>query len=68
MKKVVGLLVVGALAYGGWYWTQKNPRMPDEALANVPSGATAVLAVNVVWTVGGLSIVAWRYSKLVVAR
>ena len=28
----------------------------------------AVLAANIVWTVVGLSIVVWRYSKLVVAR
>lgn len=28
----------------------------------------AVLAVNVAWAVGGLGVVAWRYSRLVVAR
>jgi ABC-2 type transport system permease protein len=29
---------------------------------------TAVIASNVVWTVGGAAIVWWRYSKLVIAR
>jgi ABC-2 type transport system permease protein len=28
----------------------------------------AILAANVVWTVAGLAIVAWRYSRLVIAR
>jgi ABC-2 type transport system permease protein len=28
----------------------------------------AVLAANVAWTLGGLAVVAWRYSQLVVAR
>jgi hypothetical protein len=27
-----------------------------------------VLASNVVWTVGGVAIVWWRYSTLVIAR
>jgi ABC-2 type transport system permease protein len=36
---------------------------------NFPELATwAVLASNVVWTVGGVAIVWWRYSKLVIAR
>jgi ABC-2 type transport system permease protein len=36
---------------------------------NFPELATwAVLASNVVWTVGGVSIVWWRYSRLVIAR
>ncbi|MGA9275338.1 ABC transporter permease [Ilumatobacter sp.] len=28
----------------------------------------SIVAVNLAWTIGGLSIVAWRYSRLVVAR
>jgi ABC-2 type transport system permease protein len=28
----------------------------------------SVVAANVAWTVGGLAVVAWRYSKLVIAR
>jgi ABC-2 type transport system permease protein len=28
----------------------------------------SILAANVAWTVGGLAVVAWRYSKLVIAR
>lgn len=28
----------------------------------------SVLAVNLAWTVGGLAVVVWRYSKLVIAR
>jgi ABC-2 type transport system permease protein len=36
---------------------------------NFPELATwAVLASNLVWTFGGLGIVWWRYSKLVIAR
>ena len=36
---------------------------------NFPGLATwAVLASNVVWTVGGVAVVWWRYSKLVIAR
>ena len=36
---------------------------------NFPELATwAVLASNVAWTVGGVAIVWWRYSKLVIAR
>jgi len=36
---------------------------------NFPELATwAVLASNVVWTVGGVTIAWWRYSKLVIAR
>lgn len=36
---------------------------------NFPELATwVVLASNVVWTVGGVTIVWWRYSKLVIAR
>lgn len=36
---------------------------------NFPEVATwAVFASNVAWTVGGLAIVWWRYSKLVIAR
>jgi len=36
---------------------------------NFPELATwAVLATNLVWTVGGTAIVWWRYSKLVIAR
>jgi ABC-2 type transport system permease protein len=36
---------------------------------NFPELATwAVLAANLAWTVGGLAVVAWRYSRLVVAR
>jgi ABC-2 type transport system permease protein len=29
---------------------------------------TSVVVVNLVWTVGGLAVVAWRYSRLVIAR
>lgn len=36
---------------------------------NFPEVSTVnVLAVNLGWTIGGLAIVAWRYSRLVVAR
>lgn len=36
---------------------------------NFPAVSTvAVIAVNVAWTLGGLGIVAWRYSRLVIAR
>jgi ABC-2 type transport system permease protein len=36
---------------------------------NFPELSTgSVVASNVVWTVGGLAIVWWRYSKLVIAR
>ncbi|MEP1125263.1 MAG: ABC transporter permease subunit [Ilumatobacter sp.] len=36
---------------------------------NFPAVSTqAVVAVNVAWTVGGLAVVAWRYSRLVIAR
>lgn len=38
-------------------------------VGNFPEIATApVVAVNVLWTVAGLAVVAWRYSRLVVAR
>ncbi len=29
---------------------------------------TAVLAVNIAWTAGGLAVVAWRYSRFVISR
>lgn len=36
---------------------------------NYPELSTvAVLAVNLAWTVGGLAVVAWRYSRMVIAR
>jgi ABC-2 type transport system permease protein len=36
---------------------------------NFPEVSTLnVLAVNLAWTIGGLAVVAWRYSRLVVAR
>jgi ABC-2 type transport system permease protein len=36
---------------------------------NFPEVSTvAVIAVNVAWTLGGLAVVAWRYSRLVIAR
>jgi len=36
---------------------------------NFPELATwSVLASNLVWTIGGIAIVWWRYSKLVIAR
>jgi ABC-2 type transport system permease protein len=36
---------------------------------NFPEVSTiAVIAVNLLWTVGGLAVVAWRYSRLVIAR
>jgi ABC-2 type transport system permease protein len=36
---------------------------------NFPELSTAsVVAVNLSWTLGGLAVVAWRYSRLVVAR
>ena len=36
---------------------------------NFPELSTiSVLAVNLVWTVGGLAVVAWRYSRIVIAR
>jgi len=36
---------------------------------NFPAVSTvAVIAVNVLWTLGGFGIVAWRYSRLVIAR
>jgi hypothetical protein len=28
----------------------------------------AVVAVNAAWTFGGLAVVVWRYSRLVIAR
>jgi ABC-2 type transport system permease protein len=50
--------------------------MPFELVARIygdPGGypelsAWAVLAANVAWTVIGLAVVAWRYSRLVIAR
>ncbi len=36
---------------------------------NFPAVSTAsVIAVNVAWTLGGLAVVAWRYSRLVISR
>ena len=36
---------------------------------NFPEVSTvAVIAVNVAWTVAGFAVVAWRYSRLVIAR
>ena len=36
---------------------------------NFPAVSTAaVIGVNLAWTVGGFSVVAWRYSRLVIAR
>lgn len=36
---------------------------------NFPGVSTvAVIGVNLAWTVGGLGVVAWRYSRLVIAR
>jgi ABC-2 type transport system permease protein len=29
---------------------------------------TSIVAVNLAWTVGGLAVVGWRYSRLVIAR
>lgn len=36
---------------------------------NFPELSTSsVVAVNLAWTIGGLAVVAWRYSRLVIAR
>ncbi len=36
---------------------------------NFPAVSTlAVIGVNVAWTIGGFAVVAWRYSRLVIAR
>ena len=36
---------------------------------NFPELSTVnVVAVNAAWTIGGLAVVGWRYSRLVVAR
>jgi ABC-2 type transport system permease protein len=50
--------------------------MPFELVARVygqpgafPELSTvSIVAVNVAWTLGGLAVVAWRYSRLVIAR
>jgi ABC-2 type transport system permease protein len=50
--------------------------MPFELVARVygepgqfPELSTvSIVAVNVAWTAGGLAVVAWRYSRLVIAR
>jgi len=73
-------MLAGALVEGGgmsdnWYLLDVFS-MPFELVFRIfgdtgsfPTVSTvAVVAVNAAWTVGGLAVVAWRYSRLVIAR
>jgi ABC-2 type transport system permease protein len=72
---LTGALVEGAGA-PSFVWLLNISLMPFELVfrifgqeGSVPEVATwAVVAGNLGWTVGGIAIVWWRYSKLVIAR
>jgi len=44
---LAAVALVGAVFFGSWYWQMRDPRLPAAALANVPSGATAVASIDV---------------------
>ena len=52
----------------GWTVRVSQPLTTAWAPAVRATATWAVLFSNVVWTVGGVAIVWWRYSKLVIAR
>jgi ABC-2 type transport system permease protein len=72
---LAGALVDGA-GLSPWFRLLDISTMPFELVfrifgqpGNFPALATwSVVVSNVVWTLGGLAIVWWRYSKLVIAR
>jgi ABC-2 type transport system permease protein len=72
---LTGALVEGAGA-PSFVWLLNISLMPFELVfrifgqeGSVPEVATwAVVAGNLAWTLGGIAIVWWRYSKLVIAR
>ena len=77
---LISPILANALVEGAdlspYWWMISLFTMPFELVnrifgqaGDLPEISTAaVLAANIVWTVVGLSIVVWRYSKLVVAR
>ena len=77
---LISPILANALVEGAglspYWWMISLFTMPFELVnrifgqaGDLPEISTlAVLAANVAWTVVGLAIVVWRYSKLVVAR